>query len=131
MNSQQLGELFAQNLVNLFDAGLAIDTFHFVGHSLGSHVAGYTGRNVKSISNGKYVLPRISGLDPAGPLWYGITFAAPINPNDALFVDIIHTDLARLGAPVATGTVDFYPNGGFRNQPGCPVISLPTCKVLI
>lgn len=118
--------------MNLFDAGLSIDTFHLVGHSLGSHVAGFTGRNVISLSNRRYTLPRITCLDPAGPLWYGLNiFAAPVNRRDALLVDIIHTDSGRFGAPVATGTVDFWPNGGVGIQPGCSRFALPTCKYLI
>lgn len=33
-------------------------------------------------------------------------------------VDVIHTDAGILGAGVATGSVDFWPNGGVV-QPGC------------
>lgn len=35
-------------------------------------------------------------------------------------VDVIHTDAGILGAGVATGSVDFWPNGG-TIQPGCPL----------
>lgn len=35
-------------------------------------------------------------------------------------VDVIHTDAWLYGAPVSTGTVDFWPNGGVTLQPGCP-----------
>lgn len=44
-----------------------------------------------------------------------------IDKNDAEFVDIIHTDANFYGAPMATGTIDFWPNGGVRFQPGCKV----------
>lgn len=37
-----------------------------------------------------------------------------------LQVDVIHTDAWLYGAPVSTGTVDFWPNGGKTLQPGCP-----------
>ena len=40
-----------------------------------------------------------------------------LDTTDALFVDVIHTNLAFINA---TGHADFYPNGGVR-QPGCPV----------
>lgn len=128
----QLGELVAQTLVVLFDAGLPIETFHLVSHSLGSHLSGFIGRNVISITNGRYTLPRITCLDPAGPLWYGINiFASPVSRRDARFVDVIHTDRNRFGAPVSTGTVDFYPNDGAGIQPGCSRLALPTCKHLM
>lgn len=42
-----------------------------------------------------------------------------LNPKDAQFVDIIHTDGGILGNPEAIGHADFYPNGGHALQPGC------------
>lgn len=126
----QLGIRFGEILVHLFDNGLSCETFHFVGHSLGSHVAGFAGRTVISFSEGRYIFPRLTCLDPAGPLWYGNILAAPVNPNDAIMVDVIHTNSNLFGAPVSTGTVDFYPNGGFGIQPGCPSLDL-TCNFKI
>ncbi|VVC88392.1 unnamed protein product [Leptidea sinapis] len=35
-----------------------------------------------------------------------------VSEKDAEFVDIIHTDAGAYGAPVRTGTADFWPNGG-------------------
>lgn len=35
-------------------------------------------------------------------------------------VDVIHTDAWLYGAPVSTGTVDFWPNKGKSVQIGCP-----------
>lgn len=106
--------------MKLFDSGLPIHSFHLVGHSLGVQVTGYAGRYVQSLSNHRYILPRISGLDPAGPYWYGNGTNVPISKLDARFVDIIHTDAGLFGAPISTGTIDFWPNGGVRIQPGCP-----------
>lgn len=66
------------------------------------------------------MLIRITGLDPAFPGFYILLIKAqPINKNDALFVDIIHTDAGIFGAPINTGTVDFWPNDGRSPQPGC------------
>jgi hypothetical protein len=93
----------------------AID-FHVIGHSLGSHIAGHVGKRVVGLG-------RISGLDPAGPYFENTDPAVRLDPTDALFVDVIHTDgshnlLLGLGAYQRMGHVDFYPNGGY-NQPKC------------
>lgn len=39
--------------------------------------------------------------------------------DDANFVDIIHTDSNRVGVGLRQGHIDFWPNGGARDQPGC------------
>lgn len=36
-----------------------------------------------------------------------------------MFVDVIHTSGWWAGYYDAIGAVDFYPNGGFPDQPGC------------
>ncbi len=81
---------------------------HCIGHSLGSHVCGYAGKEMK--------LKRITGLDPAGPL-FGQKSSERLDKSDAEFVDIIHTD-STLGFNSPIGHVDFYPNGG-GSQPNC------------
>ena len=73
---------------------------HCVGHSLGAHICGFTGASLANISAAR--LARISGLDPAGPLfasdvpypfnWLNIAPEARLNKDDADFVDVIHTD---------------------------------------
>lgn len=63
---------------------------------------------------------RITGLDPAFPMFYLMKLFTPLNKNDAEFVDVIHTDAWLYGAPFSTGTVDFWPNSGKTLQPGCP-----------
>lgn len=68
---------------------------------------------------------RITGLDPAGPLYATLRPLLPIDltlsKEDAVFVDIIHGDKNGFGSPSATGDVDFYPNNGAHVQPGCPL----------
>ncbi|KAJ6642191.1 Phospholipase A1 [Pseudolycoriella hygida] len=97
-----------------------IERLHFVGHSLGGQLGGYIGKAIISQSKGSKKLKRISALDPAGPDFYLVNlFTSRLTAADAEFVDVIHTDGGVLGYPVNTGTVDFYPNGGRRSQPGC------------
>ncbi|GAB1606434.1 pancreatic triacylglycerol lipase-like, partial [Argonauta hians] len=89
---------------------------HIIGHSLGSHIAGYAGAALPGLS-------RITGLDPAGPYFEGTPEKVRLDPSDANFVDNIHSDarnIVRLGFGMlqACGHVDYYPNGG-NHQPGC------------
>ncbi|CAG2101975.1 unnamed protein product [Medioppia subpectinata] len=97
-------------------SGLDLDKVHIVGHSLGAHIAGLTGKAF----NGR--IGRISGLDPAGPGFNGKPTSDKLSPSDAQFVDAIHTDavpLIGLGINENSGHIDFYPNGGNLHQPGC------------
>ncbi|CAG2108424.1 unnamed protein product [Medioppia subpectinata] len=98
------------------NSGLDLDKVHIVGHSLGAHIAGLTGKAF----NGR--IGRISGLDPAGPGFNGKPTSDKLSPSDAQFVDAIHTDavpLIGLGINENSGHIDFYPNGGNLHQPGC------------
>ena len=53
-------------------------------------------------------------------LFVGRSFSKRLDASDALFVDVIHTDAARMGYGTTdqSGHKDFYPNGGGR-QNGC------------
>lgn len=46
---------------------LDLSKWHLVGHSLGAHMAGITAQRIKERS-GRVVIPRVTGLDPAGPV---------------------------------------------------------------
>lgn len=75
-------------------------------------------------------IPRITGLDPAFPLYFG----GPqfhLSKGDADFVDVIHTDAGILGYPYPIGDVDFYPNMGIKFQPGCIIkdVVIGVCKI--
>lgn len=119
--SSELGPAIAEIFIDLFDKGLPHAKLHIVGHSLGAHLAGQIGRTINEKSDGFITLERITGLDPAFPQYYpAIGGAKAISEKDAVLVDIIHTDEGRYGTPFSTGTVDFWPNGGDRIQPGCP-----------
>lgn len=91
---------------------------HLIGHSLGAHAAGYAGSRITPR------VSRITGLDPAGPYFEWTDPRVRLDPTDAQFVDIIHTDgqahvQLGLGLLQPLGHVDFYPNGGLE-QPQCP-----------
>ncbi|XP_046638843.1 pancreatic lipase-related protein 2-like [Daphnia pulicaria] len=93
---------------------------HIAGHSLGAHLAGYTGQYMRDRG---HMLGRITGMDPADPYFENTEPLIRLDPTDALFVDVIHTDAGPilsggLGMMQPIGHIDFYPNGGVR-QPGC------------
>lgn len=122
-----------------------LDRVHMLGHSLGAHLSGYTGYTL-SKDFGLH-LGRITGLDPAEPLFSDTDAEVRLDRTDAQFVDVIHTDAQPLssggnstsitivstvintitqpynpyiglGMRMPIGHVDFYPNGGYNN-PGC------------
>ncbi|XP_028161553.1 pancreatic triacylglycerol lipase-like [Ostrinia furnacalis] len=101
---------FIRFLINT--AGGDLSNFHLVGFSLGAHAVGNAGREL----GGR--VARVTGLDPAGPLWNYSNNR--LNSNDGVYVEAIHTDggIGGLGIGSAIVDVDFFPNGG-NSQPGC------------
>lgn len=62
-------------------------------------------------------------MDPAQPHFSNTDPLVRLDPTDAIFVDVIHTDAidhvtGGFGMEEPVGHLDFYPNGG-NNQPGC------------
>uniref|UniRef100_A0A6I8N1V1 Triacylglycerol lipase n=1 Tax=Ornithorhynchus anatinus TaxID=9258 RepID=A0A6I8N1V1_ORNAN len=98
--------------------GYSLSDIHVIGHSLGAHAAGEAGSRV----NG--TVGRITGLDPAEPCFEGTSVDVRLDPSDADFVDVIHTDSAPtipymgFGTSQLVGHLDFFPNGG-KQMPGC------------
>ncbi|XP_078354762.1 pancreatic lipase-related protein 2-like [Oculina patagonica] len=90
--------------------------FYVVGFSLGAHTAGYAGSYLKDHG---MTLGRITGLDPAGPHFtIDVDPKYRLDPGDAEYVDVMHTDALRLGSVETLGHTDFWPNGGYT-QTGC------------
>uniref|UniRef100_A0A224XLV6 Putative pancreatic triacylglycerol lipase n=1 Tax=Panstrongylus lignarius TaxID=156445 RepID=A0A224XLV6_9HEMI len=101
--------------------GLKTEFCHVIGHSLGAHLAGYIGHTLNTHYN--LSLGRISALDPAKPHFSKTDPIVRLDPTDALFVDVIHTNAELfiqrgMGMDEPVGHLDFYPNGG-EVQPGC------------
>ncbi|GJQ69471.1 hypothetical protein Trydic_g6578 [Trypoxylus dichotomus] len=113
-NTRVVGEYSAKFIDFLVTRGLHLPSLHLIGLSLGAQMAGVTGQNVRS---GR--ISRITGLDPAGPLFTKWPKSLKLDSGDAEFVDVIHTDAGIFGYPRAIGHVDFWPNGGISPQPGC------------
>lgn len=61
-NTEYVGKLIADSLVGL-SKNYSQENIHLIGHSLGAHIAGSTGRNFYYQTD--ETLPRITGLDPA------------------------------------------------------------------
>ncbi|XP_014275626.1 pancreatic lipase-related protein 2 [Halyomorpha halys] len=118
--AEQVG-IFIEGLCSEF--GLRPEDLHLIGHSLGSHVAGLSGKNV---TIGK--IGRVTGLDPARPSFSYKYPEKRISTDSGLFVDIIHTCGGYLATPYQLGHADFFPNAGRWIQPGCGIDIKGSCS---
>ncbi|XP_075225239.1 lipase member H-A-like isoform X2 [Lycorma delicatula] len=89
---------------------------HIIGFSLGAHIASFVGNYVRDSIGRK--IRRITGLDPALPLFANLKGTYKLDKNDAQTVDVIHTNVGTFGKMEPTGHVDFYVNNG-SSQPAC------------
>ncbi|XP_018358818.1 PREDICTED: uncharacterized protein LOC108758381 isoform X1 [Trachymyrmex cornetzi] len=112
-NTRLVGRQLAKLIRSL---NVPLEKVHLIGFSLGAHVAGFAGAELGNVS-------RITGLDPAGPLFESHDPRVRLDATDANFVDVIHSNgeqliLGGLGSWQPMGDVDYYPNGG-KMQSGC------------
>lgn len=115
--SKQVGEFLANHIIS---SCINPEEVHVIGYGMGAHIAGFAGQLIKleTINQNIY---RITGLDPLGPGFDVIGYGEDdrLDKSDAKIVDVTHTDSFVFGYHRSIGTVDFYPNGGHRPQPGC------------
>lgn len=71
-------------------------------------------------------MDRIIGLDPAGPFFSVNNTNNRLDPTDARFVSVIHTNGGLLGFGLSIGHTDYWPNGG-QSQPGCGLDLTGSC----
>lgn len=121
-NTQLIGRQLAILITDMVALNGDPAKIHMIGFSLGAHVAGFAGKALKLLD---IRVGRITGLDPASPLFRQMLSASllSLSSDDAAFVDIVHTDGARIwsegfGLFNPIGDVDYFPNGGL-DQPGC------------
>ena len=106
---------------SLISNGLFTDNVILHGHSLGAHIVGAAGR---ALGGAAFT---IVGEDPALPLFSLEDTDARLDTTDARYVQIIHTNGANLGFRSSIGHVDFHPNGGGIDQPGCGLDIIGGC----
>ena len=82
-----------------------------VGHSLGGHICGFTGKT--------FQLEGILAIDPAGPIFQDNSEEQRLNKYDAKFVQALHIDAGEFGIDQRVADEDIYVNSG-KNQPYCP-----------
>ncbi|CAG7827736.1 unnamed protein product [Allacma fusca] len=93
--------------------GERLGDIHIIGHSLGAHIAGYIGKRFPGVA-------KITGLDPAAPLFDGFHREVRLHEKDAKEVIVLHTNVAPVGFGIRDpiGTTDIYVNDG-QDQFGC------------
>ncbi|KAF6211242.1 hypothetical protein GE061_014358 [Apolygus lucorum] len=104
--------LFIQQMTQ--ELNVSLSDLQLVGHSLGAHVVGVAGYSFQNPKIGT-----VTGLDPAGPLFWTTKNDGMITKESGQFVVILHTCAGLLGTSKVLGNVDFYANGGVPIQPGC------------
>ncbi|XP_075144904.1 sex-specific enzyme 2 [Haematobia irritans] len=117
--SQQFSEIAAHitKFLRFLQKETAIgwNNIYLIGHSAGSHISGLTGKLLKPNEVGAIV-----ALDPAGLAQLGLPADFRLAPDDAAYVESIHTDTKHLGNPsTELSHATFFPNWG-QGQPHCP-----------
>ncbi|XP_068158778.1 vitellogenin-3 [Drosophila tropicalis] len=115
-NTGEIGAIIARSLVKLLEV-VPVRNIHLIGHSLGAHIVGATGRFLHEYTGQK--IPHITGLDPAKPCFNEGETLSGLMRGDGAFVDVIHSNSGVLGKREPLGDVDFYPDGTGPLPSGC------------
>ncbi|GAB0095682.1 phospholipase A1-like [Sergentomyia squamirostris] len=119
-----VGETVADFLIFLRkETGIRLSDVTVIGHSMGAHIAGVTGRNTAKVEE----LGVIVGLDPALPMFDTKFSASRLTGSDAKYVETMHTNIYSWGIGPPIGTASFYPNYG-KKQPGCILDIIQVCS---
>ncbi|MBG1261132.1 hypothetical protein F8S20_19410 [Nostoc sp. BAE] len=110
--TRDVGNQLATYLIN---NGVDPTYTNLIGHSLGAHIAGFTGSTYRE-STGRS-LAQIVGLDPAGPEFEGKAASDRLDPTDANRVVSLHTS-ESLGYDARLAILDVYANWNDLFQPG-------------
>ena len=85
-NAKKVGHRTAEFFKFLMEnSHLSMDDIHIIGFSLGGQLVAFIGQDF----NGE--LPRITALDPAGFLYHTADPEDKLTPDDAKFIDVIHS----------------------------------------
>ncbi|XP_059506002.1 lipase member H-like isoform X2 [Stegostoma tigrinum] len=85
-NTKRVAEILGDMIDNILKIGGSLNLIHMIGVSLGAHISGFVGSRFSG------QIGRITGLDPAGPLFRGKGVEDRLDPADAQLVDVLHTD---------------------------------------
>ena len=113
-NTMVIGNALGKLTESIYSSSMKQNVKSFcVGHSLGGHVCGFTGKTKK--------LDGIIAIDPAGPIFASNSKEKRLNKGDAKFVQALHIDAGEFGIDQNVADEDIYVNTG-KNQPYCPGI---------
>lgn len=107
-NTRNVGQYLGKFVEYLAANGFALDKVTLIGHSMGAHISGFAGASLRAGRVGMIV-----GLDPAGPGFTKINVQPErdrLDPSDAQFVQVLHTDKNFIGSQIPLGHQDWYPN---------------------
>lgn len=78
-NIGPVGNAVGEKLYQMAKNGLInLNSWHFMGHSVATHLASWIAKSVRVKSSGKIVAHRVTGLDPSGLFVYDSYYGKPI-----------------------------------------------------